>query len=607
MGRIIFLLLATLFQTSLGLADDLAERREAILKALEAVQANAQGWAERERLQKVIDLSFDYSVLEFPEFATLIGYPKGHDRWTDISLDAIERREQETRRFLKTIESIERNRLENAARLNFDLLLQRYRNAVEEQRFMGEYLPITQLNGIQQKVSRILAMMPGNTVADYRAMLGRLRDVPQQIQDTIELLRLGLRHGVTPPRVTLRELPQQVRNLLTDEPLKSPLLARFGAMPDGIPDKMQERLKNEAAAIYRNELRPAYRKLQAFLAQEYLPKARQTIALSDLPEGDAWYAFNVRVMTTTDLSPEEIHRIGLKEVKRIRAEMHKVIEQTGFKGSFEAFLNHLQTEPEFYFTTAEELLREYRALCKRIDPVLVNFFGRLPRLPYGVEPVPDYIAPSQPTAYYQQGSLEAGRAGTFFVNTYALASRPKWEMEALALHEAVPGHHLQLSLQKELEELPWFRRHGAYTAFMEGWGLYAESLGEEMGFYKDPYAKFGQLSFEMWRAVRLVVDTGIHRFGWTRRRAIDYLRQNTGKSEHEATVEIDRYIVWPAQALSYKIGALKFQQLRALAEQRLGHKFALRPFHDQLLGQGALPLNLLERQIQQWISKQRAN
>jgi uncharacterized protein (DUF885 family) len=320
-----------------------------------------------------------------------------------------------------------------------------------------------------------------------------------------------------------------------------------------------------------------------------------------LPNGEAWYAYNVRQRTTTDLTPEQIHQIGLDEVKRIRGEMEAIIEAVEFEGNFSEFLVFLRTDPQFYHTTKEGLLREYRDIAKRADPELMKVFGKLPRTPYGVIAVPSYAEKSQTTAYYQRGSIEAGRPGYFYANTYALDTRPRWEMEALTLHEAMPGHHLQLALQDELENMPWFRRVGGYTGFVEGWGLYSESLGEEMGFYKDPYSKFGQLTYEMWRAIRLVVDTGMHHLGWSRQQAIDFFKENAGKQEHDIIVEIDRYIVWPGQALAYKIGELKIKELRAWSTAELGDQFDIRAFHDTVLGNGAVPLDVLEANVKHWV------
>ena len=314
----------------------------------------------------------------------------------------------------------------------------------------------------------------------------------------------------------------------------------------------------------------------------------------------------MRWQTTTNLTPQQIHEIGLVEVKRIRAEMDKVIASTGFSGSFHDFTEFLRTDPRFYYDKAEDLVNGYRIIAKKADPQLAHLFGKLPRLPYGVTPIPDFKAPSQTTAYYQPGAPSAGRPGQYFVNTYNLHARPKWEMEALSIHEAVPGHHIQIALAQELEGAPEFRKHVGYSAFVEGWALYAESLGEEMGFYTDPYSKFGQLTYEMWRAVRLVVDTGMHAMGWTRQQAIDYFREHTGKTDQDITVEVDRYIVWPGQALAYKIGQMKIRELRREAEAKLGAKFDVRKFHDAVLEQGAVPLGLLEKHMKGWIAAQAA-
>ena len=341
-----------------------------------------------------------------------------------------------------------------------------------------------------------------------------------------------------------------------------------------------------------------------YLAGTYLPACRESIAALALPNGAANYAFRIRVETTTNLTSQQIHEIGLAEVKRIHAEMEKVIASVGFKGSFHDFTEFLRTDARFFYDKPDDLVNAYRIIAKRIDPELAHLFGKLPRLPYGVCVIPDFKAPSQTTAYYQDGAPSAGRPGCYFVNTYKLDARPKWEMEALTLHESVPGHHLQISLAQELADVPEFRRHVGYTAFVEGWALYGESLGEELGMYKDPYSKFGQLSYEMWRAVRLVVDTGMHSLGWTRQQAIDYFRENTGKTDQDVTSEIDRYIVWPGQALAYKIGQLKIRGLRAEAEKKLGTKFDVRKFHDAVLEDGAVPLSVLEAHMMHWMDSQ---
>jgi len=425
------------------------------------------------------------------------------------------------------------------------------------------------------------------------------------IDQTILLLEKGLASGITPPRITLRDVPDQVASVMNPDPEANPLLKAFSQFPVQIPEADRVRLRREAAVVLKEKIVPAFTKLNKFLVDSYLPGARESIGLGALPDGAAWYEYNVRARTTTNLTPQQIHEIGLAEVKRIRAEMDKVIEQSGFNGSFAEFSKFVRTDPQFYYTNADALLMGYRDIAKRIDPELPRLFGRLPRLTYGVVAIPDYAAKSQTSAYYMPGSPTAGRAGNFFANTYALNTRAKWEMESLTLHESVPGHHLQIALAQEMENEPEFRKQGSYTAFVEGWGLYAESLGSKIGLYQDLYSRNGQLTFEMWRAIRLVVDTGIHSLGWTRQQAIDYFLANSSKSEHEVSVEVDRYIVWPGQALAYKIGQLKIQELRAYATRELGDKFDVRKFHDQVLDSGALPLDVLEARIKSWVMEQK--
>jgi uncharacterized protein (DUF885 family) len=558
--------------------------------------------ADSLRLRRLFALHWDYTMREYPEFATAVGYPGQNARWTDNSAEALARRKRDLSTALDVLRTIRRPRLSRADQLNYDLFHRNLTDGLEESRFPGELMPITQLGGVQQDVPSTIAQMAANTVRDYEDIVARLRGVPVLVDQTIALLERGLAAGVTPPRVTLRDVPQQAANLVVDDPLASPLLKAFTRFPATVRPAEQERLRAAAVAAYREAVAPAFRRLHAFLAERYVPGCRESIAMRDLPDGMAWYRVRARASTTTDLTPEQIHAIGLAEVKRIRGQMDSVIAASGFRGSFAEFVQFLRTDPRFYFTTAEDLLRASRDVAKRVDPELVRLFGTLPRLPYGVSPIPSYAERSQTTAYYQPGSPAAARAGIYFVNTYNLPARPKWEMEALTLHEAVPGHHLQIALAQELEGVPEFRRYGGYTAFVEGWGLYSESLGGEMGFYADPYSKFGQLTYEMWRAIRLVLDTGLHTMGWTREQAIEFFKANAAKTEHDITVEVDRYIVWPGQALAYKIGELKIKELRAAATAELGERFDVRAFHDQVLGAGAVPLDILAGRVRAWVA-----
>jgi uncharacterized protein (DUF885 family) len=601
--KYLILLAALVLCTSVAAAD-WREDVAAIHGELDGLIAKEQGLSDVQRLQRFYELSYDLMMLEYPGFATALGDPRGQDRLTDLSQDGVHRRRRASKNGLALLESIDRSALPEAERVNYDLLRDTVQRQVDGLRFPQELLQMTQMSGPQQDLSRLLAVMPNASAAQLQNQIARMEALPAYIDQSIVLLRNGLEAGVTPPKITLRDVPQQIRNQLVDDAAQSPLLAGFAEMPATVDPLQAEALRQQAAEAYRKHVVPAYERLLEFTETEYLPGARESIAARDLPDGEAWYAHNVAVRTTTDFTPQQIHDIGLAEVSRIRGEMEAVIQSTGFEGSFEDFLTFLRTDPRFYHSSAEDLMREYRDIAKRADPELTRLFGVLPRTPYGVIEVPDYAAPSQTTAYYQRGSLKAGRPGYFFANTYALDTRPRWEMEALTLHEAVPGHHLQIAIQQELEDLPWFRQTPSYTAFIEGWGLYSESLGEEMGFYKDPYSKFGQLTYEMWRAIRLAGDTGMHDLGWSRQQAIDFFKENAGKSEHDIVVEIDRYIVWPGQALAYKIGELKIKELRAWATEALGDNFDIRAFHDEVLGKGAVPLSVLEANIRAWVEEQ---
>ena len=571
---------------------------EARLVELENSESSSQ-----QKLDKFVQWLFDYSISEYPTFASSIGEKFGHDRWTDNSLQAHQQREAMDRRILRFLTSLDENNLDDKHRLDYQLLLDDFQMKVAGQRFKDEYLAITQMGGVHTHVARTVAAMPSQTVTHYENIIKRLAGIPVLTDNVIERLKQGLRIGVTPPKVTLRAVAGQILAIVPEKPLTSPLLKAFVKFPDNIDREAQQRLTREATAIYSKQVRPALFKLHDYWVKQYYPNTRATISMKDLPDGTSWYAFQVKEMTTTDMSPQQIHELGKQEVKRIRQKMDELRVKLRFKGSHRDFVNYLQSDSRFFYKNREELLQGYREIAKRIDPELVRYFSNLPRLPYGIEPIPVYSEKSMPAAYYEQGSLKAGRPGIFFANTYEVKRRAKWEMTALTLHEAVPGHHLQIAIQQELEGLEWFRRHGGYGAFSEGWALYAEGLGEEMGIYQTDYELFGRLAFEIWRAVRLVVDTGIHDHGWTREQAIDYFQENSAKTRAEIEVEVDRYIVWPGQALSYKIGELKIRELRARAERVLGNRFELRSFHDIVLGQGALPLNVLDKQVDRWIHR----
>jgi uncharacterized protein (DUF885 family) len=570
------------------------------------------------RLKQFFDEDWKYWLAAYPEFATSVGAPGYNDRWTDESPDAVAARAAHVQAALQKLASIDRSALNPEDQLSYDLYQRALAGAAEGYRFHYEpdpfasvsqsslLRPVDQMDGPQEALLQIIALMPAEHADDYENIVKRLRAVPTAVDQTIAQMQEGLKQHNTPPRIVMRDVPKQVTDQIVDDPDQSPLLDAFHHFPDTISTADQQRLHEEARAAYRDNFVPAFRKLHDFLVNDYIPHCVDTIAIGDLPDGAANYAYNVRWHTTTDLTAQQIHQIGLDEVKRIQGQMQQVMTETGFHGTMQEFFHFLESDPQFFFTKPDDLLMAYRDLDKRIDPQLTLIIGTLPRLTYGVQAVPLAIAPSQTSAYYQPGSPQAGRPGWFYVNTYDLPHRPRWEMESLALHESVPGHHLQLSLQAEMKGLPDFRTQIEYTAYVEGWALYCETMGSELGLYTDPYQKFGQLANEMWRAVRLVVDTGIHSEGWTRDQAIQYFHDNTSISEHNATVEVDRYIVWPGQALGYKIGQMEIRRLRTEAEQQLGARFDERAFHDAVLGEGALPMDILATRIHAWIAAEQA-
>ena len=571
-----------------------------------ASPAAAKSAAAAKDLAKLFDDEWEWELREFPERATTLGYPRYSDRLTDLSFEAIERRKAHSKEALARLQKIGRDGLSEDDRLSYDVFAREVETSIEGDRFPTELMPINQQDGIHKNFAILSSLTRFANAKDYRDYLARLSAFPKQMDQTIALMERGKQKGWILPAIPLREVPDAIRAQIFPDPEKSPHWQPFTRFPEGVSEPDREALRIEGRRRIANDVFPAYLKLYTYFTRDYLPSARKEVGAWALPDGEAYYAHAIRLHTTTDKTAKEIHETGLAEVARIRKQMEEIIRKVKFKGNFDAFVKFLRTDPRFYYKTADSLLAGYRDICKRIDPELIRFFGTLPRTPYGVIPTPDFEAPTSTTAYYRPGSSEAQRPGYFVANTYKLETRPKYEMEALTIHEAVPGHHLQISLAQELTGLPQFRRHGGFTAFTEGWGLYSESLGDEMGFYTDPYSKFGQLTYEMWRATRLVVDTGMHAFKWDRQRAIDYMKANTAKTEHDITVEVDRYIVWPGQALAYKVGELKLKELKARAKGELGNRFDIRKFHDAVLLSGALPLDILESRIDAWIAREKA-
>ena len=489
-----------------------------------------------------------------------------------------------------------------AEQINYDIFRRLTEDDVRELEFRAYLMPFTTFVPFYSSLPEMAEWLPLGTAAGYEAYLARLRGLRAHMEAYVGLMRTGLRDGVTIPRVVLGGVVADLDAQLVDDPAQSRFYLPFIEMPSGIPASEQERLRQEGLDAIRNSVLPGYRTFRDFMATEYIPAARASIGASELPNGRAFYEHRVRMYTTLDVSPDEVHERGLAEVQRIRGEMAEVMAQAGFEGDFAAFLDFLRTDPRFYATSPEALLEKYALVLKRMDGQLPRLFRTLPRMPYGLRPIPDYMAPRMTTAYYRPPAGDGSTAGFYYVNTHDLASRPLYEVEALSFHEAVPGHHLQNAIALELGEVPEFRRFAGFTAFGEGWALYAERLGLEVGFYTDPYANFGRLSYEMWRALRLAVDTGIHWKGWSRQQAIDFMAENSALALHNISAEVDRYISWPGQALGYKMGELAIRDLRADAERRLGDRFDVRAFHDVILGSGEVPLDVLTDNVQRWVS-----
>lgn len=559
-----------------------------------------------EELAALFHDDWEFQLRENPLFATQVGDHRYNDRLPSVTPADYQRRLAREREFLKRLEAIDRSALGPAEQVSYDIFARLKRDAIAEYGFRSYFLPFTTFSSFFGDFPELPRRVPLRTVQDYENYLARLAGFQAWVREYIQLMGAGLREGYSLPRVALEGVERTLEAQIVENPEESPLFEAFRQFPLAVPEAQRPRLAARGREAILGSVVPGYREFLRFMIEEYLPAARTEIAASALPNGRAFYEHRVRSFTTVETTPEEVHRLGLEEVARIRREMEAVMERVGFRGGLRAFMERLRTDRRFYVDSPDRLLKEAAYIAKRMDGELPRLFKTLPRMTYGIRPIPDYIAPKLTSAYYSEPAGDGTRAGFYYVNTYNLAARPLYELEALTLHEAVPGHHLQIARQQELGELPPFRRFTGFTAFTEGWALYAERLGLEVGFYQDPYSEFGRLTFEMWRACRLVVDTGIHAFGWTRPQAIDYMAENTALSLHNIAAEVDRYITWPGQALAYKVGELKFRELRARAERELGPRFDLREFHDVVLGSGAVPLEILVRNVEAWIAGARA-
>jgi uncharacterized protein (DUF885 family) len=554
------------------------------------------------QLQELLKEEWETRLQNDPLLATYCGDHRFDSRLPEMTESAMKNWAARLRGFLQRLEGIPRQQLQGQELLNYDIFRRLLNDEVADIDLGGYRMPLSKAGGYHTYLPESLpTIMRFENAADYETYLERMQAFPRYSDQHLELLRQGLLHGFIPSKVTLEGVAEQARAQITD-PLEASLwFEPFLRMPDSLDAPECQRLQQAGKDALEHEVFPAYARLVQFLEQEYEPAAVEAVGAWRLPNGLEFYRQRVRSFTSLEVSPEQVHQTGLDEVRRIRQEMQAVSEQAGFT-DIASFIEYMRREPRFYARTKEELLKETALILKRMDGELPRLFKTLPRTPYGIREVPAASAPGSTTAYYFPPAGDGKTAGFYYVNTYALESRPFYELEALSLHEAVPGHHLQIALQMELE-LPEFRRFNGFTAFVEGWALYSERLGLETGFYQDPFNNFGRLSYEMWRACRLVVDTGMHALNWTRQQAIDFMLENTSLSPLNISNEVDRYIAWPGQALAYKIGELKIRELRALAEKELGPRFNLREFHDVVLTSGAVPLDVLEEMVRRWINE----
>jgi uncharacterized protein (DUF885 family) len=547
-------------------------------------------------LSALFDEEWENDMREAPEWASELGDHRYDTMWNDASLAAETRRNAHAHEVLEKLHRIDRRALSGEDAISYDLFERRTKLGIEAEKFRGHVLAIDQMHGLQTS-SELADSLTFDSKKRYEDWNARMRAFPKHATDTIETLREGVRLGIVHPKVVMQRIVGQLDKQIVRDPEKSPFFEPYRKMPESIAAADRAALVADAKRAIAESVVPAFESFREFFVKTYLPACKDDVGEWALPDGAARYAFDVRYHTTTSMTPDEVHALGLREVARIRGEMEGVKNRAGFSGSMSEFFAFLRTDPRFFKKTPEELFDAYRALGKRIDPELAKLFGKLPRAPYRVLAVPETAAPDTTTAYYREPAADGSRAGTYYVNLYKPEARPTWEMMALTLHESVPGHHLQIALAMEQPNIPKFRRYDYLTAYVEGWALYAESLGDEIGMYDDPYAKFGQLTYEMWRAVRLVVDTGMHHLKWPRQKAIDYFMENAAKTELDVTNEIDRYIVWPGQALAYKVGELQIKSLRAKQKAKLGDKWDEKSFHDAVLRHGPLPLDVLEREV----------
>lgn len=577
----------------------------ALLASLPLTSAGAQQ-GPSERLQALMAAEWEFELREDPLMATSVGDERYDDRLPHVAPHDQARRRDSMQTYLRELQAIDRDALEGQDRVSAAMLQERLEVALGTIDGGEERIPILADDGFHIGLAQVPSYQPARTVPQVERYIARLHEVPRYFREHIANMRRGMQDGFTMPRVVLEGYEITIASHVVSNVDSSLFYAPLTKLPENFPAAERARLQQATRTVIRDSVVPAYREFLEFMTKEYIPSARTTTAAYDLPEGEAHYERQIRKYTTLPLTPDSIHRLGLAEVARIEREMQEVMRRANHAGTLAEFVQMLRTDPRFYPKTPEELLQRASWIAKRMDGKLPSLFKTLPRQPYGVEPVPVHLAPKYTAGRYIEAPPGSTESGKYWVNVYDLPSRTLYTLEALTLHEAVPGHHLQVALARELNDLPDFRRNTYISAFGEGWGLYSERLGLEAGFYTDPYSDFGRLTYEMWRACRLVVDTGLHTKGWTRQQAMDYMAARTALSLHEIRTETDRYISWPGQALAYKLGELTIRRLRAEAEEALGSRFDIREFHDAVLRNGSVPLPVLEAEVRAWIRDARS-
>lgn len=575
---------------------------KANLIALLVLFTGCSSESPQDQFESLLGSEWSKVVNDNPVYASSMGDLSRNTEWSDTSVENIYSDHQHQLDVLNLLDSLDISNFSEDNKVNYKLFKQEYKNSTESHAYKTFLIPFSHRGGIQLQHETI-SIVPLRNKQHYLDWIERISKIDILVDAAIEKAKLGISEEIVPPRFLMQKVFKQIKLQAFVEPKDSPFYRAFLEIDSSIERVDIDEIQQEALNVIKLKVIPAYVKLHRFFKDEYLPACRTSIGIKEINNGKEYYEFLARKFTTTNLSPKEIHEIGLSEVARIRDEMDTIINDVKWEGTFKSFLDDLRTNPKFYYETSEELFESYLATSKRIDPELVKLFKVLPSMPYGLKPIPMESAPDTTTAYYQRPAADGSRAGYYYVNLYRPEVRPKYEIEVLSVHEAMPGHHLQIALAMELD-LPNFRKYGGITAFVEGWGLYSERLGYDLGLYKDPYSKFGQLTYDMWRAIRLVVDTGMHYFDWTRQDAINYFLENSAKTKQDVMNEVDRYINWPGQALAYKIGQLKILELRAKAESEFGEDFDIKDFHHEVLKRGALPLDILEEYINQWIEKE---